>query len=309
MVATLIAFALFAGWVILNTKTSRPDGDPIRGLHPYRRLMAYIMVDRNESIVLFDSHADADELLQYINRVGEKFDVDIAHCLVGAALIGLAENPKMNRFSSGRRLYQRRGRAVTFSMKRKQLDAEAKLATVKMDAVPGETFRELCGRINAKVSVERSGAKTYADKEFDLLSVVPRPLLRFAVRLLKTLDYYNVLPASFIANDGLYTSMFIANLGSVGMGAGFHHLYEWGNCPLFMMAGKVEERPVVRDGAVVVRKQLHIRWSYDERIDDGLNARFGIDSVVRALEHPYEFFGCLADDGSDARPLDRNAPA
>jgi hypothetical protein len=125
----------------------------------------------------------------------------------------------------------------------------------------------------------------------------------------KTLDYYNVLPASFIVNDGLYTSMFIANLGSVGMDAGFHHLYEWGNCPLFLMAGKVEERPVVHDGAVVARKQLHVRWSYDERIEDGLTASFGIESVIRALEHPYEYFGCLAEDGSDARPLDRNAPA
>jgi hypothetical protein len=49
---------------------------------------------------------------------------------------------------------------------------------------------------------------------------------------------------------------------------------------------------------------MHIRWSYDERIDDGLSARFGIDSAKHALEHPFEYFGCLAEDGSDARPLD-----
>ena len=309
MIAALVAATLIALWAALHMKTARPDGVLVPAVHPYRRLMPYVMVNRNESIALFDSYADAEALLQYIDRAGGKFDVDIAHCLVGAALIGLAENPKMNRFSTGRRLYQRRGTSVTFSMKRKQLDTEAKLATVKMDGVPGESFRGLCDRINAKVGVERSETKTYADKEFDLVTAMPRPLLRLAVRLLKTLDYFNVLPASFIRNDGLYTSMFIANLGSLGMGAGFHHLYEWGNCPLFMMAGQVEERAVVRDGEVTVRKLLPIRWSYDERIDDGLNARFGIDSVVRALEHPFEYLGCIADDGSDVRPLDRDAPA
>ena len=305
----IIAGFFLLAWATLHAKTSRPDGELIRGLHPYRRLMGYVMVSRNESVVYFDSYADVEDLLQYIERCERKFNVDISHCLVAAAMIGLAENPKMNRFSTGRRLYQRRGCAVTFSMKRKQLDTEAKLATVKLEAIPGETFAGLCERINSRVNVERSGQRTYADKEFDLLSAIPRPVLRFAVSTLRQLDYFNILPAGFIANDAMYTSMFIANLGSLGMDAGFHHLYEWGNCPLFMMAGKIEDRPVVRDGELCVRKQIHIRWSYDERIDDGLNARFGIDSVVNALEHPFDYFGCLAGDGSDARPLDRDAPS
>ena len=77
---------------------------------------------------------------------------------------------------------------------------------------------------------------------------------------------------------------------------------------MFMMTGKIEDRPAVVDGQVVVRKTLHIRWSYDERIDDGLNARFGINAVHRALENPFEYFGCLAHDGSDRRPLDAGAP-
>jgi len=299
-----------AAWILLHMKTSRPDGTLIPALHPYRRLMSYIMVGRNESIVFFDSYVNAEPVLDYLREAAEKFEgeVDISHCLIAAGFVGLSENPKMNRFSSGRRLYQRRGVYMTFSMKRRRLDTEAKLATVKLRLEPGETFVELVGRMNREISTERSGTKTYADREFDLLDAMPRPLLRFGVWLLKTLDYYNCLPGSFIEKDGLYTSMFCANLGSLGMGAGYHHLYEWGNCPLFMMVGKVEDRPTVVDGEVIVRKSLQIRWSYDERIDDGLNARFGIDSAVRALEHPREYFGCLAEDGSDARPLDKYSP-
>ncbi len=54
---------------------------------------------------------------------------------------------------------------------------------------------------------------------------------------------------------------------------------------------------------------LHIRFTYDERIDDGLNARFGIESVRRVLANPARYFGCIRDDGSDAFPLGACAAA
>jgi hypothetical protein len=291
-----------AGWLLAQFKTSRPDGILLR-IHPYRRLMSYIMPGRNESIVYFERFVDARPLLSYLAAANTRFAVDVTHCLIASAFIALRENPKMNRFCVGHRLYQRNGTFVTFSMKRQQQDREAKLSTVKLPALDGESFRDLVARIEGQISTERSGARTYADKEFDVLNAMPRPLLRLGVALLKTLDYYNLLPGGFIANDGLYTSLFSANLGSLGMGAGFHHLYEWGTCPLFMMVGKTEDLPAVEAGQVVVRPTLHIRWSYDERIEDGLNARFGIESAVRALENPFEYFGCVAEDGNDRHPL------
>jgi hypothetical protein len=286
-------------------KGERTDGTLIQGVHPYRRLMAHIMPTRNESVVYFDTYAKADELVRYLKLANERFPADITHALVAAGSIGLYENPKMNRFIAGRRLYQRNGAFVTFSMKRQKLGREAKLSAVKLQVRDGETFRDLCERINENVTVERSGKKTSADKEFDIFNKLPRLALDAAVTTFRALDYLNALPRFFIDSDAMYTSMFIANLGSLSMAPGFHHLYEWGTCPLFMMAGKLEERAVVEDGKVVVRTVLPIRWSYDERIDDGLNARFGIESCNRALENPFEYFGCLKDDGSDAVVLSR----
>ena len=308
--ATLSALALtvFCVWALLHMKTSRPDGRLIGNLHQYRKIMGYIMTTRNESVVYFDVYVDAEPMERYLAEAQKIFACDLTHASVAAAFITLLNNPSMNRFSSGHRLYQRNGTFMSFSMKRKQLDKKAKLATVKIRHQPGEPFRVLCDRINKEINVERSGTKTYQDKEFDLLTVLPRPLLRAGVKMLKLLDYYNVLPADFIAKDPLYTSMFIANLGSLGMDAGYHHLYEWGNCSHFLMIGKIEERPVVVDGRVVAQRQMLVRCSYDERIDDGLNAGLGINTLRETLLDPFRFLGCLAEDGSDARPLDADAP-
>jgi hypothetical protein len=298
----LYAVVIVGLWALAHTKHSRPDGR-LLATHPYRAVMGQIMRTRNESVVYFDVYVDADALERYVDDAQALFPVDITHCFVAACFISLAQNPSMNRFSSGHRLYERNHQAISFSMKRKQFDKQAKLATVKVKLEPGDTFRGLCERLDEEIAVERSDTRTYQDKEFNLFTAMPRPLFRAGVTLLRALDYYNFLPAQFIKNDPLFTSIFIANLGSLHMGAGFHHLYEWGNCPLFMMVGKIEARPTVVDGEVVARRMIHIRWSYDERIDDGLSARFGIDGVNRVLENPYEFLGCLEEDGSDARPL------
>jgi hypothetical protein len=299
----LLAVLVF-GWLILNLPRKRCDGDLLTNIHPYRKMLPYIMVGRNESYVLYDDYVRVQPLLDYIARAKEKlgFEVDITHCLVAACALSFPEQYKMNRFISGRRLYQRNHIAVTFSMKRARMDKEAKLSAVKLFFEKGETFDGICRRINEKIGVERSGTETYSDKELGIMTRLPRPLLSFAIRFVGWADYHCLLPKSFIDNDGFYTSIFIANLGSLGMRAGFHHLYDYGTCPLFMMVGKIEEKPWIVDGKVVPEKILHIRWSYDERIDDGLTSKYGLESVRFILEDPVKHFGSLEDTAPAPAP-------
>ena len=297
-----VLVGVVAVWLLMSLKTSRADGTLLE-VHPYRRMMPYIMRGRNESVVYYDDYIDAEKLLEYVEAVRERMPVNVTHCLVAAASVGLREVPSMNRFVSGRRLYQRNERVVSFSMKRKRMDKKSKISVVQLRIGDDETFKDLVERTAGNISVERSSKKTYVDKELDLFLRLPRFILDRAVPLFQWLDYNNCLPYAFTKNDAFYSSMFIANLGSLGMSAAYHHLYEWGNCPLFLMVGKIEERPMVHNGAVVPRKVLHLRWSYDERIDDGLTSKYGMGAVRRVLENPFEELGCIAADGSDIFPL------
>lgn len=285
---------LKASQALLEWPTGRPDGELVERIHPYRKMLPFMMRGRNESAVYYDDPARAENLLDYIERAKKAWgiEVDITHCLVAACRIGLWENPKMNQFISGRRLYARKHNEITFSVKRQRMNKEAKLSAVKLNLDDRtETFRQLCERINGNIVVECSGEKTYTDKELGIFTQLPRPLLETALDVLRWADSHNLVPGDFIKNDGFYTSIFIANLGSLGMRAGYHHLYEYGTCPLFMMVGKIEERAMVEDGKVVVRKMLPMRWTYDERIDDGLTSKYGMLSARTALENPDEGFG------------------
>jgi hypothetical protein len=303
MVWLIVIGSLALVVTLLTLKTSRSDGVYIRKMHAYRKMLPYIMPTRNESVVYYDDWADAEPIEKYLEQVRKRFHVDMTHCTVAAIINGLKTTPSMNRFVAGRRLYQRKGYWITFAVKRQKLNRAAKLAAVKREIPAEQSFFALCEGLRENIAVERSDAVTYTDKEVDTLSRVPRPILRFGIQVLRTLDYYNILPWGFIKNDAMYTSVFTANLGSIGMKAGYHHLYEWGNCPLFIVVGRTEERAVVVDGKVVVKRMIPIRFTFDERIDDGLNAGHGIKGVIDAIENPFELLGCVAADGSDDHPI------
>ena len=97
--------------------------------------------------------------------------------------------------------------------------------------------------------------------------------------VLRTANRFGLLPRSMIENDPMFSSVFVANLGSVGLDAGYHHLWEYGTCSMFAVMGRPKER---HDGAVV----FEIQYSYDERMEDGLYGGLAMASIKQHLESP-----------------------
>jgi hypothetical protein len=290
-------------WVLAERKTTRPDGTLVK-THPYRQMLPYLAPKPNSAITYYDEYVQAEALLAYIEASRELGkDVDVTDCLLAAIAVALDEVPRLNRFLVGRRLYQRHARKLSFSALRRKKDRGAEVSAVHLTVDDGWVFDDLHHAVQRLIAVERSGRRTYTDSELRLTLALPRPLLALTVAVLKWLDAHNLLPASFIDRDPLFCSAFLANLGSIDMRPGYHHLYEWGNCPVFVVAGKIAPMPMVEDGAVVVRQVLHLRLSFDERIDDGLNASDAVNAAKAVLEHPFARLGCLRADGSDRVPL------
>jgi hypothetical protein len=111
--------------------------------------------------------------------------------------------------------------------------------------------------------------------------------VRFLIVLQGWLDAWNLLPQSLIRPDPLYASMFIANLGSLKLDAVHHHLYEYGNIPVFACIGR-RRRVVVSDDAGNVSTELVcvVKYTYDERVEDGLYCAAALDHLRRLVEDP-----------------------
>jgi len=50
--------------------------------------------------------------------------------------------------------------------------------------------------------------------------------------------------------------------------------------------GRVQEKPVVRDGQIVIRKMLPLTLSFDHRVADGADAARFVSEMVRELSDP-----------------------
>ncbi|TMA30597.1 MAG: 2-oxo acid dehydrogenase subunit E2 [Deltaproteobacteria bacterium] len=93
------------------------------------------------------------------------------------------------------------------------------------------------------------------------------------------LDRFGLLPLAMIEPDPMFSTVFVANLGSVGHDAGFHHLWERGTCSAFCVMGRV------KSGAAG-RRIMSVYWTWDERVEDGLYSFGYTNGVKLRLESP-----------------------
>lgn len=267
----------------------RPDGFLVRDAPPLRRMLPFLMRSRTESLVYFDLPIEVGGTRDYINRQKANPAAEgltLFQIIVCAAARTLALRPRLNRFVAGRRLYQRHTIDLSFAMK-KALTDDAPITTVKVRFDPHDTLTIASRRIREAVRSGRSGGPSVSDRQMRMVSRLPRSLVRLLVRAQRALDYFNLLPAGTIQSDPLYASVFLANLGSLGIDAAYHHLYEYGTVPVFGTIGRVKKVPVVdADGEVVARDVVETRWTFDERIADGFYCARSLEMFRSLVQHP-----------------------
>ena len=65
-------------------------------------------------------------------------------------------------------------------------------------------------------------------------------------------------------------SLFITSMASLGLPPIYHHIYNFGNVPVFIAFGVTEKKQVLKkDGTVEEKKILNYTLVMDERICDG----------------------------------------
>jgi hypothetical protein len=267
----------------------RHEGTRLAKAPTLRRMMPFLMPTRNEAVVYFEQIIEVAPALDFVRRLNERRPdrkATLFQVILFALVRTIALRADLNRFVVGRRLYQRKAIELSFAVKKEFTDA-ATLTTVKIAFDPRDTLEGAIDKIDARIGEGRGKKKLQSEKEMDIVTMLPRFLLRFVVKMQRVLDYFNLLPASLIDGDPLYASMFLANLGSVGLDSAYHHLFEYGTVPFFATIGQVKKAVVVgENGEPVVRDVVSIKYSFDERITDGLYCAKSLDIFKRWMADP-----------------------
>lgn len=265
------------------------EGRKIKSLEPMNMVSPFIMVNRMGSCNYFKDRIEITEAEKYIKkkRAEGLKGFGMLHLLLAAYVRTVSQRPGINRFIRGQRIYARNSIEIEMTIK-KELRLDAPETCIMAEYTPDATADDVYHIFNGLVEEYK---KTDEESSFDsvakILRYIPGILLKFLVYLLKTLDYFGLLPRFLTKVSPFHASFFITSMGSLGIPPIFHHLYDFGNLPVFLSYGaKYTENTVNSDGEVENRKYIDFTVSCDERICDGHYYASAFKYLKSLMAHP-----------------------
>lgn len=268
----------------------RKEGRLLRSISAINKLVPFIMITRNDACNYFRDEIEITEIDRWLRqkrKEGYK-GIGIMHLFIAAYIRTVASRPALNRFVSGRRVYARNCVEIIMTIKH-SLSDESEESVINVKFQPTDTIYDVYRKMNDDIDAmkaQEGGNDT--DKLADAFTKLPRFILSFAIGLLKFLDYFGLLPQMFLDASPFHGSMVITDLGSIGIPPVFHHLYNFGNLPIFIAFGaKRRKFELDESGHTVESKYVDFTATTDERICDGFYLATSFKYLKHYLNNPH----------------------
>ncbi|MBQ6719212.1 MAG: 2-oxo acid dehydrogenase subunit E2 [Oscillospiraceae bacterium] len=268
----------------------RKDGIWLKDLPPLNRIMPGIMPNRADNEAFISLDIDLRPLDAYLAKKNEGRTQDkYTYFHVISAAIGRAFvlRPRMNRFICNNKVYQHRDLTLAFVVK-KQFDdkSEEGLAFLKFDEK--ETLASYHGKIMKVIhQTRRDDTLDTSSNAMDILNKLPQWVINLVIKTTLLLDKHGWAPDFLIGTDPNHASIFLSNLGSIGLPGGYHHLVNWGTNSCFVVLGKKYWKADYDSGGNAdVHEVIPLGITLDERIADGYYYSGTAALVKKLLANP-----------------------
>lgn len=250
----------------------RKEGRLLRSLPAFNKFIPYIMPTRNDALNYYEESFEVSGIDKFLRaqRVEGYKGIGMLHFLIAVYIRCLSMLPGANRFVVGRRIYARENIEIVMTVKR-SLSTDATETTIKVVFQPTDTIFDVYRKMNEKINEIKSDDENNNTEDVaEALTKLPRWMLRFAILVLRIMDYFGWIPQSLLDASPFHGSMIITDLGSLRIGPVFHHIYNFGTLPVFMAFGaKYHKYELNRHGQAEDHKYIDIKMTMDERIVDG----------------------------------------
>ncbi len=268
---------------------SKKEGRRIKSGAPMDAVAPFIMPTRVGAANSFSATVNVEKCEQLLRqkRLEGMKGLGMIHLFMAAYLRVASRYPGINRYIRGQRVYARNGMEICMAIK-KEMALNAPETVVKLDATPSDTLYTVYENLTALLEENKQeGDHNDMDTAARVLMAFPSVFLKFVVWFLKLLDYFGLLPRWLTKLSPFHGSLFITNMGSLGMPPIFHHLYNFGNLPIFIAMGKKRtEYAINKDGEVEAHRLIDFTVMCDERICDGHYYATAFKMLKKVLENP-----------------------
>ena len=263
----------------------RREGRRIRTLDGFHVAMPFIMKDRSDACNTFADEVDISKADVFVREQIQsgKENFSILHVILAGYVRTVAAYPFINRFISGQRIYARNNIEVAMTVK-KEMTMDAPETCIKVIFDPHDTVFDIYEKFNAVVT---NIDQTDTDGVASFFKKFPRLPFRWTVSLIKCLDYWGLCPKMLMDALPFWGSMIITSMGSLGIKPIYHHLYNFGNLPIFVSYGT--KRKVVnvnKRGEISTTRVIDMKIVTDERTCDGFQYAAAFKLWKRLIENP-----------------------
>ena len=276
----------------------RSDGKKIKKLTPIFKIMPCVMLDRADSQVYFKQDIALKHLDEYIDRKAEEgIRLSYMNIIYAAIVRIIGERPRLNRFAMNGALYQRNKIYVSLVIK-KSLTDDGVETPLKLKFNGDENIFEIKEKLDATIEKNKDvEAANKTDKLVSILSAIPSGLIRAIVKFLMFLDKHGIMPKKIIEASPFHTSVFLTNVGSLGIDSIYHHIYNFGTTSMFFSMGKKKNDMELHilgyfkdgryeDEEFKEEKCITLAFVGDERICDGYYYASSFKLLSKYLKKP-----------------------
>ena len=268
----------------------RKDGIWLKDLPAMNRIMPGIMPNRADNEAHINVEVDLRPLDAYLaqknqGRTEDKYTY--FHVISAAIAKAFILRPRMKRFICNKRIYQHRDLTLAFVVKKQFSDkSEEGLAFLSID--DKETMDSYHSKIMSVIhDNRRSDIKDTSTGAMDIINKLPQWLINLILSTTLWLDKHGWAPQFLIGTDPNHASIFLSNLGSIGLEGGYHHLVNWGTNSCFIVLGKkYMKKEYFKDGSSDLYEVIPLGITLDERIADGYYYSGTVALVKQLLDHP-----------------------
>ena len=253
---------------------------------PWRVTSAAIYTTPTDSRVYGTLDIDVTEAKKFLDRRREEgIKLTMVHLTTAvlARAIGF-DVPEMNCFIRRGAVVGRKHMDVMVPV---QVGGDAGVTPAIIRNAHARKVTDIAEDIRAKAARSRGGSEIKAAKNKYVLNRIPWPLRRPVFLLLKwiTVDMGIEIKALGLSAHS-FGSFVVSDIGSFGLNTGMTALMPAAKVPCVVVLGKIEEKPVVRNGEIVIRTILPLTGTFDHRVVDGMQIGKLARSIKRNFRKP-----------------------
>ena len=250
---------------------------------PWRVTSAAIYTTPTDSRVYGTLDIDVTEAKKFLDRKREEgTKLTMVHLTTAVLARAIAfDVPEMNCFIRRGAVVGRKYMDVMVPV---QVGGDSGVTPVIVRNAHARKVTDIADEIRGKAAKSRAGSEIKAAKNKYVLNRIPWPLRRPIFLLLKwiTVDMGVEIKALGLSAHS-FGSFVVSDIGSFGLNTGMTALMPAAKVPCVIVLGKIEEKPVVKNGEIVIRTILPLTGTFDHRVVDGMQ----IGKLARGIKRNF----------------------